>query len=287
MAVLPWKEPDHSPQLVERLESLSASLNRPAYISPDPLQFLEDYPELPDREVVAMVASSLAFGNVRQIIRSVESVLESMPSPAHFLESATRKQLERTFAGFRHRYVTDAELVDMLFGIKRAREAYGSLEAVFLAGQTAGDGTILPALEKFVCELKSHGRSPSNYLLPQPSRGSACKRLQLFLRWMVRRDAVDPGGWDQVSPARLVVPLDTHMHRISRALRLTGRRAGDMRTALEVTAAFRAMVPHDPVRYDFALTRLGIREDTNACDFLRECGQEVRLAQVPKYPSST
>jgi uncharacterized protein (TIGR02757 family) len=287
MAVVPWKEPIHPPQLVERLEALYARLNRPAYISPDPLQFLGDYPELPDREVAAMVASSLAFGNVTQIVRSVASVLDRMPSPARFLESSTRNRLERRFAGFRHRYVADVELVDLLYGIKRARETHGSLEAVFLMGQPTGDGTILPALESFVHELRSHGRLQSNYLLPLPSRGSACKRLQLFLRWMVRRDAVDPGGWDQVSPARLVVPLDTHMHRISLALRLTGRRAGDMRTALEVTAAFRAMVPHDPVRYDFALTRLGIRDDTMGRDFLRECGQALDLAALPKSPSST
>ncbi|GMV93722.1 MAG: TIGR02757 family protein [Candidatus Hydrogenedentota bacterium] len=273
--------------LHDRLEALYGRLNRPEYISPDPLQFLSGYPEAADREVVGMIASCLAFGNVRQILRSVASVLDRMPAPAEFLDIATRRKLERTFAGFRHRYVADAELVDLLLGIKQCRETHGSLEALFLTGDHAEHETVLPALERFVHELASFSRLPANYLLPDPRRGSACKRLHLFLRWMIRKDSVDPGGWEHISAARLIVPLDTHMHRISRALGLTRRNAADMRTALEVTEAFRAVVPEDPVRYDFALTRLGIRGDTMGTEFLRELGQPIRSAGIPKAPSST
>lgn len=107
-----------------------------------------------------------------------------------------------------------------------------------------------------------------NYLLPDPAQGSACKRLHLYLRWMVRNDAVDPGCWRHVAPNVLVVPLDTHMHRIARALGLTRRKQADARAAAEITAAFRTIAPTDPVRYDFALTRLGIRRDTALSDFL-------------------
>jgi len=261
--------------LPDRLEALYARLNRRQFISPDPMQFLLDFPDVNDREVVGMVAAALAFGNVRQILRSVSAVLDRMPSPARYIENVNQRRLEGTFAGFRHRYATAAELVDLLSGIKRTREKYGTLEAAFLAGRGRGDETLLPALDAFVCELGSHGRLAKNYLLPRPGRGSACKRLHLFLRWMVRHDEVDPGGWSGVSPAALIVPLDTHMHRISRALGLTRRRSGDIRTALEVTEAFRTMAPLDPVRYDFALTRLGIRDDTNLWEFIRECGGEV------------
>jgi uncharacterized protein (TIGR02757 family) len=263
--------------LFERLEALYARLNRREFISPDPMQFLLEYPDLRDREVVGMVAASLAFGNVRQILRSVSAVLDQIPSPARYLESVTRKRLERTFAGFRHRYVGDAELVDLLYGVKLVREKHGDLESAFIAGRNDGGETVMPALSSFVRELASHGRLTNNYLLPQPSRGSACKRLHLFLRWMVRHDAVDPGGWTRVRPDQLIVPLDTHMHRISRSLGLTARHAGDIRTALEITHAFRRMVPHDPVRYDFALTRLGIRDDTNMSEFIRECGRNLVL----------
>ena len=97
--------------------------------------------------------------------------------------------------------------------------------------------------------------------MPWPSRGSACKRLNLYLRWMIRSDEVDPGGWSGVHPRKLIVPLDTHMHRIGREWGFTRRKAADMKTALEITEAFRSINELDPVKYDFALTRTGIRKD--------------------------
>ena len=113
------------------------------------------------------------------------------------------------------------------------------------------------------------GRTPEyrNSLLPLPDRGSACKRLNLFMRWMVRQDAVDPGGWSGVPLSKLIIPLDTHMHRISRAMGLTSRRQADMGTAMEVTRAFQKFAPDDPLRYDFVLTRLGIRKDMDVTQF--------------------
>lgn len=261
---------DEDTLLYARLERLYAALNRRDYVSPDPLQFLYAYPDPADREVVGLVSSSLAFGNVKQILRSVETVLIRMPEPARFLRDATRAGLAKTFEGFRHRFVTGEDLVAMLSGVKASIEEHGSLERCFAAGVRPEQDSVVPALGAFVDALKD-GRG-ANYLLPDPARGSACKRLHLYLRWMVREDAVDPGGWTSVSSAQLVVPLDTHMHRIARALGLTARASGDVRTALEVTAAFRALAPADPVRYDFALTRLGIRNDTNACDFFPDSG---------------
>jgi len=112
-----------------------------------------------------------------------------------------------------------------------------------------------------VHEVKSHLHIKENSLLPCPEKGSACKRYHLYLRWMVRKDAVDPGGWDGISASKLIVPLDVHMHRICMGLGLTSRAQADLKTALEVTQRFRAIVPEDPVRYDFALTRTGIRND--------------------------
>ncbi|MBW2545477.1 MAG: TIGR02757 family protein, partial [Deltaproteobacteria bacterium] len=106
--------------------------------------------------------------------------------------------------------------------------------------------------------------------VPLPAKGSACKRLNLFLRWMVRRDDVDPGGWDDIPPSKLVIPLDTHMHRICLAFGFTKRKQADMKTALEITDSFRAIVPDDPVRYDFALTRLGIRKDAAPASLLNK-----------------
>lgn len=131
--------------------------------------------------------------------------------------------------------------------------------------------TVLPALDAFVTELTAVFEGKPVSLLPAPAKGSACKRLNLYLRWMVRKDNVDPGGWDGIPASRLVVPLDVHMHRISSSLGLTARKAADIKTAIEITRAFRKISPEDPVRYDFCLTRLGIRDDLDPAQFLEAC----------------
>jgi len=252
----------------ERLEALYKRYNHRALIHPDPLEFLYDYPDPGDREVVGLIASSLAYGRVNQILKSVSSVLTRMqPSPFTFLINCSTKSLLTIFADFKHRFTTGEELAHMLWGAKGVIERYGSLQACFTAGLN-DDDTILPALSSFVKELNVEVSMGRNSLLPSPSRGSACKRLNLFLRWMVRQDRVDPGGWRDVPLSKLIIPLDTHMQRICSLLNLTTRKQADMRTAVEITHAFRQMVPEDPVRYDFALTRLGIRKDADLASFL-------------------
>jgi len=244
------------------LERTYRRLNRRQYVHPDPLEFLYDYSRPADREVVALVASSLAYGRVKQILRGVRGVLNVLdPHPAERLAGSSQADLRRDLAGFKHRFATGRHVAAMLAGAARAIEQYGSLEACFGQGLAAGDETVLPALRAFVGRITAAADGPCGHLLPDPARGSACKRLNLMLRWLVRCDDVDPGGWSSVGPERLIVPLDTHMHRISRRLGMTDRKTADLRTALEVTAAFRRIVPDDPVRYDFALTRTGIRDD--------------------------
>jgi len=223
---------------------------------------------------VALIASSLAYGRVAQILGSVSAVLGRMgPSPYEFLLSTPPDSLWLFFSSFKHRYTTSHELVEFLIATRGVLSRYGSLRECFGAGLKDGDETVLPALERFVDELRAahKGGDVFNSLLPSPRLGSACKRLNLFLRWMVREDDVDPGGWHDVSPSRLVIPVDTHIHRMGLALRLTDRKSPDIRCALEITEALRGLAPEDPVRYDFALTRLGIREDADPESFLDEC----------------
>ncbi len=163
----------------------------------------------------------------------------------------------------------------MLIGVRRVVRRHGSLHRCFVAGLKDVHQTVIPALRRFVDELAfgENGREKCGSLVPLPARGSACKRLNLFLRWMVREDEVDPGGWDDVPTSKLIVPLDTHIHRTGLALGLTDRKCADMRCALEITKAFRRFAPYDPVRYDFAFTRLGIRKDADLESFLDEFGQ--------------
>jgi len=254
--------------LKETLEHLYGKYNRREFIHPDPLEFLYNYNELRDREIAGLLSSSLAYGRVFQINKSISIILNRMmPAPFSFLENATMESLLRTFSSFKHRFTTGDEIAAMLFGMKNVIMKYGSLHACFKAGFINNGESILPAITKFVDELSSGFNCRSNSLLPLPAKGSACKRINLFLRWMVRRDDVDPGGWDDVPTSRLIVPLDTHMHRICLTLGLTKRKQADMKTALEITDSFRAVVPDDPVRYDFALTRLGIRKDTDITSF--------------------
>ena len=177
--------------------------------------------------------------------------------------------MRQTFSGFKHRFTNDQKLCAMLFGIKEVLERHGSLQACFSAALNDDDDTILPALSAFTSELSVCANDNLEHLVPSPAMGSACKRLNLFLRWMVRSDEVDPGGWEHVPVSKLIVPVDTHMHKICQSLGLSTRKQADMGAATEITKAFGTIAPADPVRYDFPLTRLGIRKDASLAAFLR------------------
>jgi len=256
----------------EKLDSLYEMYNHRRYVHPDPLEFLYDYPDIRERELAGLIASSLAYGRVTQILKSVSSVLEKMaPSPRSFLLDSTPKSLLACFSGFRHRFTTGDEMAHMLLGAKQAIERHGSLYDCFLAGFNEQNDSVIPALSAFVNELTGTAAKGMNSLLPSPERGSACKRINLFLRWMVRKDRVDPGGWNKVPRSMLIIPLDTHMYHICTGLNMTCRKNADISTAIEITEAFRKIAPEDPVRYDFSLTRLGIRKDADLESFLRNC----------------
>lgn len=247
---------------------LYARLNRLENVYPDPLAAVLRFSDPADQELVGLIASGLAFGNVKTILRSVDAVLERFPRPAADLRAVDPEALPRMFCGFQHRYVRGRELTDLLAGMRRVIIDRGSLGACFRQYVREDDADYAPALTRFVAALRGSSPLPKNYLLPDPALGSACKRLWLYLRWMVRKDAVDPGTWTGLDTAKLIVPMDTHMHYICRRLRFTRRKTADLRAAREATTAFRRVCPDDPVRYDFALTRLGIlRMDVD--DWLR------------------
>jgi uncharacterized protein (TIGR02757 family) len=255
--------------LKQKLEALYERYNRREFIHPDPLELVLRYPAPADQELAGLVAATLAYGQVRQILIAVERALAPLgPAPALFLRAAGDGHLRRDYAAFKHRWTTGAELAALLAGARSAATEHGSLGACFQAGYRDEDETVLPALSRFVERLQ-RGRPGRNSLLTHPGSGSACKRLLLYLRWMVRRDEVDPGVWSGIPAAKLVAPLDTHLFRISRRLRWTRRRQANLRTALEVTARWRVLSPEDPVRYDFALTRPGIRKEADALLFPR------------------
>ncbi len=244
----------------EKLEAVYQHYNRCKYVDPDPLLFLYDYPEVRDREIAGIVAACLAYGRVEMIMKTVGRVLEKMgPSPFRFLNSTRDGEVDTLFSGFKYRFATDVHLSNLLKGIKGVIMEFGSLENCFSAGAGRSDKTVLTGLGQLYQGLNQRGHT--GHLLADPSKTSACKRSHLFLRWMVRKDAVDPGGWDSVSPCQLIIPLDTHMYKIGTMLGFTRRKSPDKRCALEITAGFRALLSADPVKYDFSLTRFGIRRN--------------------------
>ena len=244
--------------LGEVLERLYRRYNRREYVSPDPLQFLYNYDDLLDREIVGLIASSLAYGNVKQIIRSVEDVLRRIGGePRRYLVLAKGQEIRKDLHGFKHRFTDGSHMAEMLLAIKEVIMEYGSIYNGFLSLVKDEDPNILPALTRFVDLLDKKRRLL--FLIPSPDDKSPCKRLNLFLRWMVRKDEVDPGGWCEISPSKLIYPVDTHMHKIALSLGITRRKNPSLGCAVEITRAFSKFSPHDPVKYDFVLTRFGIR----------------------------
>ncbi len=255
--------------LAAKLEEIYQRLNRREYVHPDPLEFLYPYDKPSEMEVVGLVAATLAYGRVTQILSSVERVLSAMESPLDFVIDASEAEMKKAFSGFRHRFTTQGDLTALLRGIRGVIRARGSLGAAFTAQMELCGGDAVEALRGFVQEIRGCGGSGmSPFLLPDPAKKSACKRLFMYLRWMVRKDQVDPGPWEGVNPSALIVPLDTHMFKIARGLGFTNRKSPDLATACEVTQAFAALCPIDPVRYDFVLTRFGIRNEMDVDQLL-------------------
>lgn len=258
------------------LEEIRAVYDYRKFVHPDPLEFLYAHEDIADREVVALIASSLAYGKVNQILKSVSDILERVgEKPARFVYDTSKSHMEVIFNSFRHRFTSGADMTKLLTSAGVVLRKYGSLNRCFVAKVGRCDRTVLPALSHFVEEMRGKVNMPKG-LLPCPEAGSACKRLHLFLRWMVRCDEIDPGGWSGIDPSMLVVPLDTHMHRLSSMMGLTQRHAADGKAALEITSRFADIAPDDPVKYDFSLTRLGIRNDAKGIKFLPMLRQFAR-----------
>lgn len=256
-------------KLRDNLEQIYKNLNKREYVHPDPLEFLYGYDNFEDREIVGLLASSLAYGRVAQILKSINKVLAIIgESPRYFLNSNSVSQILKAFAGFKHRFTTDKEMGNFFVGIKKTIEEYGTLNECFVHG-LKNNNDYIEALCHFTSSIIPG--ACKNSLLPAPEKDSACKRLNLYLRWMVRKDEVDPGGWGGIDKKLLLVPVDTHMFNIARKLGLTTRNQANMKTVMEITKSFAQIEPDDPTKYDFALTRLGIRVDMQIQPFIDQC----------------
>lgn len=248
-------------------EEIYAQYNKRCYVSPDPLQFMYEYESPRDCETVGLIASSLAYGRVAQILKSIEKILKVLGNaPSEYLINTPRRVYEEALSGFVHRFTDSKSMCDFLEATGEALRTHGTLENLFMQGY---DGQLIGGMESFADTFCRIMQCENTYLLPRPSKGSACKRFVLFLRWCVRRDDVDLGLWHGISPRDLVVPLDTHMFNIACTLGLCSGKSANGNAVHEITENYKDICPEDPVKYDFALTRYGIRSDMNIEDLLK------------------
>ena len=247
--------------LRQRLEEIYQKYHHRRFVHPDPLEFLYSYEDIKDREIVGLVASSLAYGRVTQILKSIKKILSVMgASPYEYLMNTDLKSLKDSFFSFKHRFTTGDEIACLLYAAGEMIESYGSLNKAFLEGYDDGHESVLEAMLAFSARINRQARDSCCSLMPSHTGGSAFKRLNLYLRWMVRSDEVDPGGWNKIPTSKLLIPLDIHMSRISSILGFSSRKQSDLKAVLEVTESLKKIDKNDPIRYDFALTRIGINK---------------------------
>lgn len=263
------------------LDRLYDAFNYPDSVA-DPVDRVRRYPDAADREVVAFIAAGLAFGRVASVLASIDRVLAVLGErPALAVRELDVDRTLASLGEFVHRWIRARDVVALLIILERMLAQSGSIEACFAEGLDPEAADVTSALETFstraiAIDVSSvYGRARPRpgvaYFFSRPSSGGACKRLNLFLRWMVRRDGVDPGGWTRVPRRQLVVPLDTHVIRVGQCLGLTRFRSPGWRMAADITRSLRALDADDPVRYDFSLCHIGMMD---ACGFGRTGSSE-------------
>ncbi len=257
--------------LKERLDTLVDTFDL-SHLTPDPLELVLRYEDPADQEVVGLLAAAFAYGRADVVVRNIGAVLDAMEeSPASYLRDRfTPARGRRTFRHFSHRFHKTPELVALLSAISGAIRNHGSLGKLVEQLDDSDSHDVARTIDRFASALFSAAKATRGldfsppvarglrYLVSSPADGSACKRMNLYFRWMVRRSTPDLGLWTFIDPSRLVMPLDTHVHRIATFLGLTRKRTANWKTARSLTDAMAQFDAADPVRYDFAICRLGI-----------------------------
>ncbi len=239
-------------------------------ISPDPLQFLHLFSKEEDIEIMGFIASVFAYGNVKQIINTLNKILLITEShPYDFVISFNTKASQKKLNGLKHRFFTDEDITNLFTALHNIYKAGGSLKKLFLQNFNSQEKNIKTALSEFsgklILKIKSQTKSNKvsrgvRFMFPLPELGSACKRMNLFLRWMIRKDELDFGLWNEISPDKLIIPVDTHIARICKSLRLTTYKNVSWKMAEEITENLKKFDEKDPVKYDFAICHIGMRK---------------------------
>jgi len=258
----------------------------------DPIAFPRRYSDAHDIEVAAWIAATLAYGRVAGFQSCIEKILSLCGSSPHrYLMSFQPEREHSRFRGIGYRFTRSGDLFSFLCLASRILRKYGTMGRLFASLYRREEADAGPTLSRFVSALRAELAVISGtqltrglrHLLPTPKDGSACKRLNLYLRWMVRPDdGLDFGLWKDIPASKLLIPLDTHVARISGYLGLSHRKTGNWKMAREITSALRKIDPQDPLRFDFPLCHLGIsgdcppeprREKCRACPLQAACSR--------------
>lgn len=236
-------------------------------ISPDPLEFPHRFKNYYDVEISAFVSSVFAFGNVKQILSVLEKLHSAMKNTPHdFVMDYDYKTGLKIFKEIKHRFYTSEDIAKFFYALNRIYKTYGSLKYLFLLYYFEKDTNLKNAISFFsqhfeeIISEKGTATHGIKFMLPDPFKGSACKRMNLFLRWMVRKDEMDFGLWNEISPSQLVIPVDTHVAKICKELKLTRQKTVSWKMAEEITGRLKRFDLADPVKYDFAICHIGMRK---------------------------
>jgi uncharacterized protein (TIGR02757 family) len=280
-------------RLSRQLDQLYAGFNA-AESAADPVWRVRRYQSADDREVAGFIAAALAFGRVQSVLNSIDGVLAVMgPSPAAFVRNFDPARDRQIFKHLVHRWTNGADFAALVWILHEMLRRSGSIENFFIDGLAPEAVDVGAALQSFSTRALEidvtpiYGRKKPKpgvaYFFSRPSSGGACKRLNLFLRWMVREDRVDLGVWKKVQPGQLIVPLDTHVIRVGQCLRLTTLKSPGWRMASDITAGLRAIDPADPIRFDFSICHLGMM---NACGYGKKIGDQNCPLKGACHPGS-
>jgi len=248
------------------LDKVYEAYHHPRFISSDPLELVYNYENGRNREIAAFICAIFAYGQVKQIKSFLKRFLALLGSEPYQFLLDFRPTDNIDTAKLYYRFQTSRDILLLITTLSYILKEYGSLDEAFIRNGEAPLKHKLSMFARFFretgCKLaEKHGINNSkyfNFLVTDPDDGSGCKRMNLFLRWVVRSDAVDLGLWKSLSPADLIIPLDVHIARITRALGLTKRKNSGWLMAEEISENLREICPHDPIKYDFSLSRLGI-----------------------------
>jgi len=249
-------------ELKEKLEAHYLAYKK-KFSSKDPVWILHRFSDEKDIELIALITAAFAYGSVDQINRFIDELLQKTGGkPYEFTINFSKRKDKKHLSGLYYRFNSHYDLLDMFSSLNKALIRHGSLKEMFFSYYDPKHENIINALKGFTGELNLNIPRTENryyhYLFSNPANNSTCKRMNLFLRWMVRKDEIDTGIWKEIGKEKLVMPVDTHIARISKSLNLVKRKSIDLKFALELTEKLKLFEPYDPVKYDFALCHIGI-----------------------------